>query len=266
MERPEWLLTITEADYHEARAKYVTSHGLIDFCRCPLAYHLRETGVMKRKESSGYALGSATHALVLEGQSVFDDQYTVADGPINPKTDNPYGRETKKFAEWMATQDKAVVATADYAMMSEIRDNVMRHPKAVELLSHGLPEGTIRATLEEVDMQMRLDWFSDRSGITDLKTCLDLDRFEYDARDYDYVRQLSVYAAGVMVSSGEIPQVHLIAAEKKEPYRVGVWRIPDELIETGIDSVRGSLRELKRCYANNTWPTGYEEVRRLFDK
>ena len=59
----------------------------------------------------------------------------------------------------------------------------------------------------------------------DLKTCDDLTWFEADARKLGYLHQMAFYRAVLaQVLDGLLVPVHIIAVEKKEPFRCGVWR------------------------------------------
>ena len=98
----EKLAVVPEADYHAASRKgtWLSSHLLADFRRCPEFYHRKVTVGVVEKPSRAYALGRAAHKLILEGEQAFREDYTVSDGPTNPKTGQPYGKLTKAYAEW----------------------------------------------------------------------------------------------------------------------------------------------------------------------
>ena len=64
--------------YLANREKYLTSHQLMDFIRCPRLYYLKKTGALTtdpNKTSSELVLGSAAHKLILEGRKEFDMCY-----------------------------------------------------------------------------------------------------------------------------------------------------------------------------------------------
>ena len=71
--------------YLANREKYLTSHQLMDFIRCPRLYYLKKTGALTtdpNKTSSEMRLGSAAHKLILEGREEFDRCHAVG-APIN---------------------------------------------------------------------------------------------------------------------------------------------------------------------------------------
>ena len=78
---------------------------MADFCRSPLLYHRKQIGLIADEDRPAYLLGRAAHTLILEGRPRFDEQYAVG-GPVNPKTGNVYGSNTKAFAHWAKAQGK----------------------------------------------------------------------------------------------------------------------------------------------------------------
>ena len=67
----------------------------------PAGFHARFIAkTLKTEETDAMRLGSAVHMLALEPER-FDSQYAIVEGPINPSTGNPYGRDAKKFQVWL---------------------------------------------------------------------------------------------------------------------------------------------------------------------
>ena len=103
---PGTLLNIPADEYHAASrsGQYMSSHLLADFRESPELYRRKTSGEIAEAESPALALGRAAHCLILEGRAAFDGQFLVADGPVNPKTNEPYGKATKAYAEWLAAR------------------------------------------------------------------------------------------------------------------------------------------------------------------
>jgi hypothetical protein len=55
--------------------------------------------------------------------------------------------------------------------------------------------------------------------------------------------------------------VHLVAVEKKEPHRCGVWRVSDDTLSIAQQENEAAIRRLRNCTSLGNWPTGYEDVR-----
>ena len=100
------FLTIPADEYHAASrsGQYMSSHLLADFRESPELYRRKTNGEIAEAEGPALALGRAAHCLILEGRAAFDGQFLVADGPVNPKTSEPYGKATKAYADWLSQQ------------------------------------------------------------------------------------------------------------------------------------------------------------------
>ncbi len=259
----ERLLTIPEKEYHEAaaRGEYLSSHLLANFRRCPDFYHRKLTGKVAEKESRAYAVGSAAHKLILEGNIAFDTAYTVANGPVNPKTGQPYGKQSKAYAEWEATQEKPIISFEEKEWLEKLRFAVQSNPEAEKLLAQGRAEGVVRATIDYMPCQIRIDWFSPEFGIVDLKTAADLDWFDSDLKRYGYILQLAFYRMVLREATGVDAPVSIIAVEKDEPYRAGVWFINQDVLDQAERINRSAMGRLFNCLQTGNWPTGFETPR-----
>ena len=226
-------------------------------------FYRKKQGLIADDDRPAYLVGRAAHTLILEGDAKFDAEYTVG-GPINPKTGQPFGPTTKAFAEWARTIGKQILTDSQYELVTNMHLSVLQHEVAKTLLADGIPEGVVRAEYCGVPCQIRMDWYDAFFGIVDLKTCDDLSWFESDARRFGYVHQLAFYRAVLAQVIGIMAPVHLIAVEKKEPYRCGVWKISNESLGLAQKTNEAAIAELRDCLTTGLWPTGYEEPR-VFD-
>ena len=187
------FLTIPADEYHAASrsGQYMSSHLLVDFRESPELYRRKTSGEIAEAESPALALGRAAHCLILEGRAAFDGQFLVADGPVNPKTNEPYGKATKAYAEWLAAQTREIVSPKDFGFIVKLQKSVWTHPTASALLDGGVSEATVRAECCNVPCQIRMDWFSPEHGIVDLKTCDSLKWFEADCKRFGYIYQMA---------------------------------------------------------------------------
>lgn len=257
-------LFITEpADvYHAKSVDYLSSHQLIDFIRCPWGYHKRRTSVTPEKEETAFLVGRAAHSLILEGREVYENEFAVG-GPVNPNTGKPFGPTTKKFIEWAQSQDRPVLPADKAEMIETMREAVDRSELAKELLNNGRAEGVVRTNYRDVPCQIRVDWFNPDYGIVDLKTCDDLDFFQFDAKKYRYHNQMAFYQSVLHAFSGEILPVYLVGVEKKEPFRCGVWQALRETLDNARGENEAAIERLQKARETDVWPTGYEELRFL---
>ena len=261
--KPDFLIRETDAEYREKAKALLTSHQLADFRRTPLLFRKKELGLIPDEDRPAYLIGRAAHALILEGVEKFDAEHAVG-GPVNEKTGKPYGPQTKAYADWAAAIGKAVLTDGQYRLITSMAASVDAHPIALDLLANGTPEGVVRAEYCGIPCQGRLDFFDAERGIIDLKTCDDLTWFEADARRFSYVHQFAFYHALVMQATGWNAPVHVIAVEKKEPFRCGVWLIHDQALAVARTDNEAAMERLKQCRLSGVWPTLYEE-RRVLD-
>ena len=249
MQKYPFIVDIDADEYHEAarRGEFLSSHLLGDFRACPRLYKKKLSGEIEPVDTTAYQIGRALHTLILEGRSKFDAEYLISSGPTNPKTGEAYGKTTKAYREWLAAQKRPVVSS---------------------------DEGTVRIALDGEPCQIRMDWFNpDFEGkpvIVDLKTVADFPFFEKDARKYGYPEQLAFYRevfkaanADVNASAQDAPDVYIVAIEKREPFRCGVWKLTDELLEQAAATNKMAMSLLKECRRRGEWPTGYEELREM---
>jgi len=243
----------------------LTSHFLSDFRLCPLLYRQKLNGEVIIDDTAAFQIGRATHALVLGGQDAFDEEYLVSAGPINPKTGEPFGKLTKAYKDWAATQTKKIILTNEFDFMSKLQEAVWAHPKAAELLDGCVCEGVVRTEYLGENVQIRMDAFNPNlKAIIDLKTCDNLDFFTNDCFKYGYAEQMAFYRDVFKAASGGIDTTAwLIAVEKRIPYRCGVWQVSDEMLAQAGKANERAIEELKSCREQDVWPTRYEETRVL---
>jgi len=147
------------------------------------------------------------------------------------------------------------------ALIEEMAAAVRRHSVAGELLAEGVPERVVRCNYNSVACQARLDWLNPAKWLVDLKTCDNIKHLEADAKSFGYLHQLAFYRALLALVSGEQVPVYLIAVEKREPYRCGVWLIKPNVLDVAERDNEAALERLVRCRQLDHWPTGYEELR-----
>jgi hypothetical protein len=261
--RLDFLLREPAEVYHAKSKEHLTSHALADFRENPLLYRKRQLGLVVEEDRPAFQVGRAAHTLILEGRDAYRRQYAFG-GPTNPATGKLFDSRSKAYQEWAERQAKPVLTDRQAALVEELAAAVQRHPVAGELLAEGVPEGVIRRDYRGVPCQARLDWLNPAKGLVDLKTCDHLKYLEADDRSFGYLHQLAFYRALLALQIGDVLPVYLIAVEKREPYRCGVWRIDPSVLAVAEQDNEAALERLMRCRATDTWRTGYEELR-VFD-
>ena len=256
------LISESDDQYHAQAAQHLSSHQLIDFMKSPLLHYRKFTGLVEDKDSPAFLLGRAAHVRILEGRDAYQARFALG-GPINEKTGRPFGANTKAFAEWAETQGKPVLSQDHVELIEKMAAGVAMNQEAVDLLLCGRVEGVVRATYATVSCQIRIDWTHPHRGIVDLKTCDELDWFEADARRYHYANQVAFYQSVLANAIGKAVPVYIVAVEKREPFRCGVWRVSDDALAVARQENEAAIQRLKACREVGRWPTGYEVVRVL---
>ena len=257
------ILEIEPADeYHNKAGKYLSSHQLIDFMQCPWLHFKKRSGLIQNKESASYLVGRAAHCRVLEGRDVYESQFALG-GPINPQTCRPFGANTQAYKKWAVTVGKPILSYDQVEKIENMASGILMNDEAFDLLLDGQAEGVVRAEYQDIPCQIRIDWTHPNRGLVDLKTCDDLTWFESDARKYRYFNQLAFYQAVLAQVIGQSVPVHIVAVEKREPFRCGVWQLTPASLSMAQQENQAAIKRLKACQQNDDWPTGYESIRML---
>ena len=257
------ILQTEPADVYHAKAKeYLSSHQLIEFLQCPFLYQKRRAGLIEAREPTAFLIGRAAHTRILEGVEAYEKEYAVG-GPVNPATGKPYGSTTKKFLEWQEVQQKPVLPFDKATLIDAMHSGVRQNPYANELLENGRAEGVVRAEYCGLPCQIRIDWTNPDFGIVDLKTCDNLTWFESDARRFSYQLQFAFYQSVLAQVVGERVPVYVIAVEKQEPYRCGVWQVNSDTLLHARAEIEAAIERLKVARQSDIWATGYEDLRIL---
>jgi hypothetical protein len=268
----------------------ITFHKLLAYEHSPLLFkRLFVTREAKRdEETDAMRIGRASHCLTLEGETAFEHHYIVRPETYIAET----GKDKGEAKPWHATatvckaweadkeaKDLTVISPKEYALMVELRAAVQRHPDGARILAAGWPEVTVRQehpTLA-LTIQGRFDWLTPDLEVPDYKTTADLgqlmrelDGLRLFARDerakrstaYKYVRQLAWYRHLVQAewAKGDRARFYLIAAEKAEPYRAGVFEIGKALLDLGEADNAATLVRIAESTRTGVWPGGPEGV------
>ncbi|MCL2640331.1 MAG: PD-(D/E)XK nuclease-like domain-containing protein [Phycisphaerales bacterium] len=250
-------------EYHAQAGRNLSSHQLLDFMKCPWLHRKKAIGLMGDSDSVSYFVGRAAHVRILEGRENYTAMYALG-WPINSKTGKPFGANTQAFREWAEGQGKPVLSQDQVDLIEQMAAGVAMNDEATDLLLYGRSEGVVRAEYCGTPCQIRIDWLHPQRGIVDFKTCDDLTWFEADAKRYGYAKQMAFYQAVLAQALGGLMvPVHLIAIEKKEPFRCGVWRVTEDTLQIARQENEAAIRRFLKCRETDEWKTGYEEIRML---
>ena len=204
-----------------------------------------------------FDLGNAFHSLVLE-PARFEKTHVVTD----------LDRRTNAYKEFAAQHaGKTVLKDADYAIVTGMRNGIMRNSAAAKLVK-GLVEAeqsyfwTDEAT--QVECKCRPDALvkpCGRTAIVDLKSTSDASprAFQRSVVQFGYHTQAAWYTHGVkQVDNIESLAFIFICCETSAPYDCAVYYLDDAAMAQGWSECQAALNVYVECKKTNTWP-GYPD-------
>lgn len=213
--------------------------------------HFRHRRGTPRKDSKVFQLGRAIHTAVLEPIQFFRD-YVVS----------PYDAFRSTEAKgWKATQElegKTILMPGDLEKVERIRDAVMAHQTARELLSGGMHEATVVWDCPRFGFRCkaRLDYIRPGHSITDIKTSGQVEPhlFARSAARLAYHVRLAWYVDGTYHATGEHLPAYIVAVETEPPYDVVPYLMPEDALDAGRLR-HGQLRQaFSECHSSGHWP------------
>lgn len=256
------IIETSQADYDAHRHKLMGAHLLDVFRDSPRLCQLKMAGLVPGIDSPALAFGRAAHTLILEGFDVFHSQYEVADGPVNERTGKPFGVDTQAYLAWyreVTATGKSIISQGQWDQLCLMVDSLNEAKEARAYLDTGAPEVAIRGKLYGVSCQSRLDWLDlDNQVLLDLKTCDNIDSFSRDFFFRGYDRQMAFYCAMATGTglAGKL-KVKVLAMEKKEPYRCGIFAVSQATLDIADATVLKAMESFRHCqqtFGSNPWP------------
>ena len=221
-----------------------------------------------------FAVGTAAHALILEGRDVYSQTVAIRPQGIDRRT--TVGKAAYAAFEASAA-GKTIIDDESACIVERMAASVAAHPAASALMAGCLPELTWRRSMGAMTVQCRTDLFGsnivDVPGLSepvglrvvDLKTCEsvsegDFGSFHKQFESLGYYKQAGFYLALLhsMVPKEMVPMdgipFFFVAVEKREPFQTIVVQPDQEALAEGYESAMADLKALRDCMAANYWP------------
>lgn len=209
---------------------------------------------MKTETTESMRFGSAFHMYVLE-EDTFWRNYIVA-----PKFDgrSTEGKKIKKQLDEQAESGREILRSDDFDTICKMKDSLLHHPMAKNILKRSENEGAYTATIEGVDCKAKID-LENKGYFFDLKSTDDASHagFKKSIGKYRYDRQAAFYGDIAAKNGVEFKEFIFVAIEKKAPYLVGVWMLDKESIELGRSSY---LKLLEKFKFHNENPDAFDGI------
>jgi exodeoxyribonuclease VIII len=198
-------------------------------------------------------LGSLFHTICLEPERA-EQEYAVAPDGLD--------RRTKEGKAWVAENvEKQIVSAADWQMVAEMREALLRNTEIAEILKSGVAEQPVRTLHPDlfVGIKAKPDWFDPQSGvILDLKTTTDASPTEFakSVHKFRYHVQEAFYRDVLAAEGIEVTRFIFAAIEKEYPYLVATYELDDEAVGHGRLLYTQDLAVYAECLERGVWP-GY---------
>ena len=254
---PSIFLDMPAEQYHAIEA--LSASGGKKMLRSPQHYRLDRD--QPGEQTPAMRFGSAVHAAVLE-HDTFEAAVLRA-----PKFDRRT-KDGKAAAEAFDAQaaGRLVLAEEDHDRCLRIRDAVLAHPGASQLLAGTVREVSLFWTDGRfgVPCKSRLDaWGRDsHGGIADLKTCQDAspDAFGRTIANYLYHLQGAFNFIGCEHVLGRTPNFFaLIAVESEPPHAVACYVLEHAHLLAGARLAEEALSRYQQALESGQWP-GYGDL------
>ena len=260
------------SDYHSIDALSNSSLSLLKASPAKFfAVYIAKT--LKQEETDAMRLGSAVHMLALEPEK-FDERYAILEGPINPSTGKPFGRDSKKFSDWLegakAAEPRVVLLAEEFQSSLEIAKAFQSHPEILRMMAstvekiyeRGFELSYILEGEDPIKLKCKPDCVIPSEGlIIDLKTTSDPnpDAWKWSAEDFGYHRQAAIYLEAMQSLYGKQFRFLFGVVRSKPPYEVGVYELSQRSIDRGWSEVTALIEEYKHRKANGDWLSEWQK-------
>ncbi len=212
----------------------LTPRLLAMFHACPAQYRRYIKGELPEKKTRAQVFGLIAHGLLLTGKA--------------PEVEL---KLTPLERDHLANMFEAFRA-------HKLAQGFLKQPQ----LALHIP---ICATLEGRACEANIDCLDKDGDLFELKTTSDITRFErFDVHDLGYVYELAFKRMLLRAVRGTAPEACFIcAAEKSEPYRVGVFAVANNVLADAEARVRLTIQAVTAAEQSDNFPTFYEDFRTI---
>jgi len=248
---------ISNEAYHASAG--ISRSGVMAFRMSPLHYWHDYINPAReaREPTLSMLMGEALHTDLLEPE-LFSKKFLIIPS-IDKRT-----TAGKEFFNKINSEKgiKKLIKMEDYNVISEMRNSILSHPEAKDLIKGANYETSIYWNDLETEIlcKARPDIIHENM-IIDLKTTDNASpqAFKYSILNYGYHVQAAMLIDGQNyinnLSENKINQNNfiIIAVEKKPPYAVAVYILDPATIEKGREIYKSTLIEYKKCLEENRW-------------
>lgn len=203
----------------------------------------------KQESSPNLKFGTASHALLVEGQEAFDKEVKVITG-------SPYTKAYKEEKADYEEQGFIVLKESEAEIIHNMKDSMVYEGNAYLNAKGKIAEASIYWYEDDVLCKCRPDLIcpplnepnsDNKIVIVDYKTTVSCEPFAFNksVKKYGYDMQAAWYRRGLLMAGYDVEDFMFIAQEKVHPYASKVFRITKEQIDFGWTMMENYLEEYK---------------------
>jgi len=226
-----------------ADKSYMSNSSLKLLRQSPTKFKLWREGKWNYPSANFFAIGSALHALFLEGK----ETALVYNGTRR-------GKEWLEFSKQNEGRD--ILNPKELDSVYSMYERLKLSPKVQELMGDFTPELPAVGELMGVPLKGKADalvqhW--DRPYLVDLKTTAkSLSEFQRGARYMMYNQQAALYKYLFQVED-----FYFVVIEKEFPYEVGIFKCSDSFLNSGLNELQQSLELYKKLFIDGEYDNNY---------
>lgn len=249
---------LSNDDYHNDTTA-ISRSGLWEFRKAPAKYWNTYLNPDRPppKDTPDMIFGRAFHTYVLEPH-LFEKQFAITPEGLDRRT-----KQGKLDYEDFLSKSigKASISPDQLLMLENMRQSVLNHPQASQLIVGGAIEHSIfwEDPHSGVLCKTRPDiWHENMTA--DLKTCSSAEEkaFVASVASYGYHLQSAMNREGIINTGGQDIKTHtFICVEKEWPHLVAVYILDQNALDSAHNMFKNTLLQFKDCKAKNEWP-GYD--------
>lgn len=257
---PQGVYTdLSNDEYHED-TNSISRSAIMAFRDSPYKYWARYLNPNRppKKMTDAMEFGKAFHEFVLEPEEFKKHFVTKPTKVLLKNVGREKYEEYKKICADLEETNMIVLDDEDYLKLVDMRDALMNHPRARELIEGAMYERSYFWEDEHSGLMVkaRPDILHDNL-IVDLKTCANASprAFQYAMIDGGYHIQGAMVREGVnIMESRDIPTIVNIPIEKEYPHSIGVYVIDEFALDEGRMQYKQALLDIKNARADNEYP------------
>jgi len=203
----------------------------------------------KQESSPNLKFGTASHALIVEGQEAFDKEVRVLTG-------SPYTKAYKEEKAEYEEQGFIVLKESEVEIIHGMKDSMVYEGNAYLDAKGKIAEASVYWYEDDILCKCRPDMMcaplkepnsDNKIVIVDYKTTISCEPFAFNksVKKYGYDMQAAWYRRGIQMAGYDVDDFVFIAQEKVHPYASKVFRITKEQMNFGWTMMESYLEDYK---------------------